>query len=61
MMKWAGGHSTIANVRLGLFALYLLRSMDASTQAAHLHLSPLIAGINNTHIYKVLSAMKWLW
>ena len=52
------GHSTVENLRLGLFVLHPVRSMSPSALAVHLHLAHIIAGINSTHIYKVLSAMK---
>lgn len=48
----------VAILRSGLFVLYLLRSIGPSTLTGHLHLVPIIAGINSTHIYIVLSAVK---
>lgn len=52
------GQCTVANKRSGLRALHILRSLCLYTVAAHLHLAPVIAGINSIHIYKVLSAMN---
>ncbi len=48
----------VAVIRLGLFVLYPLRSIGLSTLAGHLHFAPIIAGINSTDIYIVLSAVK---
>lgn len=54
MLNWVGG------VRPQFGFVWVL-SAHGDQFYRHLLLAPIIAGINSTHIYIALWAVKWLW